>query len=99
MLSARPIRLEHGPGDQDGFVAKLNTNASGAASLVYSTFCDVHAPYSNSIDIDAAGNAYVTGRARRTETQCGWLRTSLLIHHSGHGGGQQRRTPHYRHSR
>jgi hypothetical protein len=56
--------LERGAGDQDGFVAKLNTNASGAASLVYSTFCDVHAPYSNSIDIDSSGNAYVAGDAR-----------------------------------
>lgn len=55
------IRLLDPVGDQDGFVAKLNTNASGAASLVYSTFCDVHSSYSNSLDIDAAGNAYVTG--------------------------------------
>lgn len=58
------LRLDRGPGDSDGFVAKLDTNASGSASLVYSTFFDIHAPYSNSIDIDAAGNAYVTGRAR-----------------------------------
>ncbi|HEY8186188.1 MAG TPA: SBBP repeat-containing protein [Pyrinomonadaceae bacterium] len=58
------VRFEVGPGDRDGFVSKLNTNASGAASLVYSTFCDIHASFSNSMDIDAAGNAYVTGDAR-----------------------------------
>jgi hypothetical protein len=58
------LRLERGPGDNDGFVAKLNTNESGAASLVYSTFFDIHASFSNSIDIDADGNAYVTGNAR-----------------------------------
>jgi hypothetical protein len=58
------LHLERGAGDQDGFVAKLNTNASGAASLVYATFCDVHAAYSNSLDIDAAGNVYVTSSAR-----------------------------------
>ncbi|HEY8187185.1 MAG TPA: SBBP repeat-containing protein [Pyrinomonadaceae bacterium] len=56
--------LPLGAGDTDGFVAKLNTNESGAASLVYSTFCDINAAFSNSIDIDAAGNAYVTGKAR-----------------------------------
>jgi hypothetical protein len=58
------LRLERGPGDQDGFVAKLNTNTSGAGSLVYSTFFDIHAPHSNSIDIDVNGNAYVSGDAR-----------------------------------
>lgn len=58
------IRLLDPAGDEDGFVAKLNTNASGAASLVYSTFCDIHVHFSNSLDIDAAGNAYVTGGAQ-----------------------------------
>lgn len=56
--------LQGGAGDTDGFVAKINTNASGAASLVYSTFCDVSAAFSNSIDIDVSGNTYVTGGAR-----------------------------------
>ena len=59
-----PIFFQPGAGDQDGFVAKFNTNASGAASLVYSTFCDVRTPHSNSIAIDVNGNAYVTGDAR-----------------------------------
>ena len=56
--------LPGGAGDNDGFVAKFNTNASGAASLVYSSFCDISAQFSNSIDIDSAGNAYVAGEAR-----------------------------------
>jgi hypothetical protein len=58
------LALPGGPGNNDGFVAKFNTNASGAASLVYSSFCDVSAPFSNSIDIDPAGNAYVAGETR-----------------------------------
>ena len=58
------VRLQSPTADKDGFIAKLNTNLSGASSLVYSTFCDVHDPFSNSIDIDPAGNAYVTGDAR-----------------------------------
>lgn len=62
-LRTTHVRLQIPTGDKDGFVAKLNTNLSGASSLVYSTFCDVHAPFSNSIDIDLAGNAYVTGDA------------------------------------
>jgi hypothetical protein len=56
--------LPRGAGDTDGFVAKFNTNQSGAASLVYSTFCDVNASYTNSIAIDAGGNAYVTANDR-----------------------------------
>jgi hypothetical protein len=63
-LRTTHVRLQSSTGDRDGFVAELNTNLSGASSLVYSTFCDVHAPFSNSIDIDLEGNAYVTGDAR-----------------------------------
>lgn len=39
------------------FVAKFNTNASGAASLAYSTFFDI----GGSIAVDSSGAAYVTG--------------------------------------
>jgi carboxypeptidase family protein/beta-propeller repeat-containing protein len=50
-----------------GYLTKLNTNASGAASLVYSTylgpsgFAEGHA-----IAVDAAGNAYVAGITNAT---------------------------------
>ena len=63
-LRTTHVRFQVGAHDKDGFVAKFNTNQSGTASLVYSTFCDINAPFSNSIDIDSAGNAYVTGDTR-----------------------------------
>jgi len=63
-LRTTHIRLLDPVGDKDGFVAKFNTNAVGAASLVFSTFFDINDSFANAIDIDAAGNAYVTGDAR-----------------------------------
>jgi hypothetical protein len=46
----------------DAFVAKINTNASGAASLLYSTFLGGgNDDYANGIAADASGAAYVTG--------------------------------------
>jgi len=46
----------------DSFVAKVNTNASGTASLAYSTYLGGGAAdFANAIAIDAAGAAYVTG--------------------------------------
>jgi hypothetical protein len=42
-----------------GFVAKLNTLASGVPSLVYSTYLDSDA---RAIAVDSSGHAYVTGR-------------------------------------
>jgi Calx-beta domain/Beta-propeller repeat/Domain of unknown function (DUF4214) len=41
----------------DGFVAKVNTNAAGAASLVYSTYADV----GRALAVDTQGSAYVAG--------------------------------------
>jgi hypothetical protein len=43
------------------FVARLNTNVAGSASLVYSTF--LNASISAGIAVDNAGDAYVTGLA------------------------------------
>ena len=63
-LRTTHIRLLSPIGERDGFVAKFNTNAAGAASLVFSTFFDINDSFGNAIDIDAAGNAYVTGDAR-----------------------------------
>jgi Calx-beta domain-containing protein/beta-propeller repeat-containing protein/uncharacterized protein DUF4214 len=63
-LRTTHIRLLNPVGDKDGFVAKFNTNATGEASLVFSTFLDINDPFSNAIDIDSAGNAYITGDAR-----------------------------------
>ena len=63
-LRTTHIRLQNPVIEQDGFVAKLNTNAAGDASLVFSTFFDINDSFSNSIAIDASGNAYITGDAR-----------------------------------
>ena len=47
---------------QEAFVTKLNPAASGAASLVYSTFLGGNNLESgNGIAVDSGGNAYVTG--------------------------------------
>jgi len=49
-------------GAGDAFVAKVNTNASGAASLVYSTFLGgAGLDQGNAIAVDSNGNAYVAG--------------------------------------
>ena len=46
----------------DAFVAKFNPSASGAASLVYSTYLGgTGDDFANALTIDGAGNAYVTG--------------------------------------
>jgi hypothetical protein len=55
-------------GSSDVFVTRINTNLSGAASLIYSTYLG-----GNSTDLgygiaaDAAGNAYVAGYTRSTD--------------------------------
>src|SRR5207253_10958563 len=56
-------------GGCDAFVTKLNTNASGDASLLYSTYLGGNGSgqFPNGCDagygiaVDTAGNAYVTG--------------------------------------
>lgn len=51
-------------GTQSAFVAKFDPNQSGAASLVYSTLLGNQGLHqAHGIAVDAAGNAYVSGRA------------------------------------
>jgi hypothetical protein len=46
----------------NAFVAKLNPSASGAASLLYSTYLGgSYTDYAYGIAVDSSGNAYVTG--------------------------------------
>jgi hypothetical protein len=54
------------PGCRDAFVTKVNTTASGAASLVYSTYLGGRGgdDVGLGIAVDDSGNAYVTGAAR-----------------------------------
>jgi len=52
----RATRNPASPGG-DRYVTKINPNASGAASLVYSTYCDA----GEGIAVDSNGNAYVAG--------------------------------------
>ncbi len=54
--------LQTAQGGRDAFVTKLDTTASGAASLVYSTYLGTAAAdEGHGIAVDAAGNAHVTG--------------------------------------
>jgi len=51
-------------GGADAFVAKINTNAVGAASLVYSTYLGGSGfDTADAIAVDSSGNAYLTGAA------------------------------------
>jgi len=58
-------------GMSDCFVTRLNTNAVGAASLVYSTYLGGsggdYASNHNGIAVDGSGNAYVTGFTKSTD--------------------------------
>jgi hypothetical protein len=58
-------------GDQSGidaFVTKLDTNASGGASLLYSTYLGGNdTDFAFGIAVDGAGNAYVTGETNSTD--------------------------------
>jgi hypothetical protein len=55
-------------GYSDAFVTKLDTNAVGAASLLYSTYLGgVGTDEGYSIAVDSSGNAYVTGQATSSD--------------------------------
>jgi hypothetical protein len=73
--SAGAFQTTYGGGTQDAFVEKFNTNLSGAASRVYSTYLGGSgqdfggaAALGNgkAIAIDASGNAYITGQTQST---------------------------------
>jgi hypothetical protein len=51
-------------GATDAWVSKLNTNAVGDPSLIYSTYLGGNGvfDYGRDVDIDGAGNAYITGQ-------------------------------------
>ena len=49
------------PGGTTGFVAKINPAASGAASLVYSTFLGPNGSNVYAIALDSSGDVYATG--------------------------------------
>ncbi|WP_051470102.1 DUF7948 domain-containing protein [Fischerella sp. PCC 9605] len=55
-------------GGSEAFVTKLNPNASGAASLVYSTYLGgSNGEFGRDIAVDLRGNAYVTGRTESAD--------------------------------
>ncbi|HVF57922.1 MAG TPA: SBBP repeat-containing protein [Pyrinomonadaceae bacterium] len=67
-LSATPYQPTYGGGSTDVFVSKFDMRLAGAASLVYSTYLGgSNADDGFGVAIDAAGNAYVTGRTSSTD--------------------------------
>jgi uncharacterized repeat protein (TIGR01451 family) len=55
-------------GGRDAFLAKLNPGASGATSLVYSTFVGgKNDDYGSAVAVDSGGNAYLTGYTTSTD--------------------------------
>jgi hypothetical protein len=55
-------------GDYDLFIAKLNTRASGAASLLYASYLGGSGEdFGRGLGLDPSGNAYVTGHTRSSD--------------------------------
>jgi hypothetical protein len=55
-------------GSSDAFMMRINTTATGGASLLYSTFLGGSCPEEGrAIAVDASGSAYVTGRTFSTD--------------------------------
>ncbi len=70
-------------GNYDGWVAKFNPAASGAASLDYSTYLSSTDTQFNALAVDASGDAYVTGAADST----GFPVTSGAFQYDGYYSG------------
>lgn len=75
LASPGAFQAANAGGSYDAFVMKFNTNLSGAASRIYSTYLGgslqdfggrSNAGGSKAIAIDTAGNAYVTGNTNST---------------------------------
>src|SRR5207302_1502860 len=60
--TANPFQPSFGGGPRDAFLTKIKTTASGATSLVYSTYLGGSGEDSAlNMAVDTAGNAYLTG--------------------------------------
>ncbi|MFQ5874449.1 MAG: SBBP repeat-containing protein, partial [Dehalococcoidia bacterium] len=63
-----PVQGAFGGGTFDAFIAKLDTNVTGAASLLYSTYLGGgEHDQGTAIAVNATGNAYVTGLTASTD--------------------------------
>lgn len=68
-VSAGAYQTTYVGGYMDVFVTKIDTSASGAGSLVYSTYLGGNgSEYANDVAIDSSGQAYVAGRTSSTST-------------------------------
>jgi hypothetical protein len=60
-------KYQNNQGGNDAFVSKIDTNRSGAASLIFSTYLGgSNHDYGYGIDIDSSGYVYVTGKTAST---------------------------------
>ena len=69
-------------GSTDGFVAKVNPNLTGAASLIYATYLGgTDFDHPDAIAVDASGQAYVTGDTQSSgfPTTAGAFRTTSTV--------------------